>query len=69
MYFTCVSPSLSPWQVYLCTVCVSGTCGEQTRASDPLGLESHIVVSCHVGARNQTLVLCKHQMINHFSIS
>jgi hypothetical protein len=25
---------------------------EQKRASDPLGLELHTVVSCHVGAEN-----------------
>lgn len=39
-------------------VCMSRARGGQQRASDLLIQELPTVVSCHVGAGNQTLVLC-----------
>lgn len=36
-----------------------GAQGGQKMMSDPLELELLMVVSCHVGAGNQTQVLCK----------
>jgi hypothetical protein len=44
--------------VWLCTLCVQAR-GGQKRALDPLELELQMVASHHVGAGNQTLVLCK----------
>lgn len=35
-----------------------GACGSQRRELDLLELESQMVVSCYVGAENQTRVLC-----------
>ena len=49
---TCV-----PGHVDMRHVC-SGAYGDQRRASDPLELELKVVVSCHVGAGNQTQI-CK----------
>lgn len=40
-------------------VCATFAQGGQKRASGPLELEVQVVVSCHVGASNQTLILCK----------
>jgi hypothetical protein len=40
--------------VSMCT-CVPGIQGSQKRVSDPWELESHLVVSCLVGAGNPTL--------------
>lgn len=40
-------------------VCATFAQGGQKRASGPLELEVQAVVSCHVGASNQTLILCK----------
>lgn len=38
----------------------------QKKASDSLELELQTIVSCHVGARNQTLILCKSNCaLNH----
>lgn len=48
--------------VYLCTVCMPDTSGGQKRVSDPQGLESQIVLSLHVSARNQILVLCRYSV-------
>jgi hypothetical protein len=43
----------------LCAKCVTGACGGQKRTLDLLDLELLMTVSCHVGARNRTQVLCK----------
>lgn len=42
--------------VCMCTVCMCGACGSQKRASYTQELELQMIVSCHVGARNQTQV-------------
>ena len=43
--------------IYMC-ICLVTHRG-QKRALEPLELELQMVVSCYVGARNQTWVLCK----------
>lgn len=45
--------------MYICVSCVCLVSEDQRRASDPLDLELHVVVSHYVGAGNQTQVLCK----------
>lgn len=40
-------------------VCATFAQGGQKRTLGPLELEIQVVVSCHVGASNQTLILCK----------
>ena len=42
--------------IYVCIphVCVEPACGVQRGELDPLELELQMVVSCHVGAGNQT---------------
>jgi hypothetical protein len=42
--------------INMCTTCMPG---DQERVLDPLELELQIVVSYHVGIRNQTWVPCK----------
>ena len=44
---------------YICVPWVSSSHGGQKRASDPLKLELQTIVSYHMGAGNQTCVLCK----------
>jgi hypothetical protein len=52
--------------VYMCTVYMSGVHGGLKKVLDPLELELSTVVSCHVGAGNQTWVLCKStRTLNH----
>lgn len=41
------------------TICLPGTCGSQARASEPLALQLGVVVSCCVGAGNQTQAACE----------
>lgn len=44
----------------LCTTCMlCGALGSQEKDSDPLALESQMVMNQHVGAENQTQVFCK----------
>ena len=45
--------------VCMCTMCMPGTCGGQNGTLDPLELEYQMVVSHHMDAEDQTLVLCK----------
>lgn len=40
------------WSVCLCTMCMPGTQGGQTWASNPLELELQVFMNCCVGARN-----------------
>lgn len=47
--------------VCLCTTCLSGAYRGQKRASDLLGLQLQMVVSCHMGAGNQTQVFGKNK--------
>ena len=47
------------FHVCMCTMCMPGTCGGQNRTSDPRELEYQMVVSYHMDAEHQTLVLCK----------
>ena len=42
---------------------LSNAFGGQKRVLDPLELELQMVVSHHVGARNQTQVLCKQEQL------
>lgn len=43
----------------LCAMCVLAAHGGQKRTLDLLKLELQIIVNCHMGAGNQTWVLCK----------
>lgn len=43
--------------VYVCAPCMYLVPRSQKRAKDPLELELEIVVSCHLGAVNQTWIL------------
>jgi hypothetical protein len=47
--------------LYVCihTTCMSGACGGQKQKPGPLEMELQMIVSHHVGARNQTWVLSK----------
>lgn len=45
--------------MYICASCACLVPVEVKWMSDYLELEEQIVVSCHIGARNQTLVLWK----------
>lgn len=47
--------------VCLCTTCMSGAHGGQ-KVSDPLELESQMLVSCHMGSGNGTWILCRIQV-------
>ena len=50
-----------PACVYMCIImCMLGVCGDQKKASDPLELELHRVGNCHVGAGNQTYIICRY---------
>lgn len=42
-------------------MCVSDAYGGQKAALDHLELEIQTIVKCHVGAENQTWVLCKNR--------
>lgn len=42
--------------MYLCSVCIPGAHRNQKTASDSLGPELQMVMSCHISARNQTWV-------------
>lgn len=42
--------------IYVCVICAGSAHRNLKRASDTMGLELQMVVSCHVGARNQTCV-------------
>lgn len=45
--------------MYVSVPCVCNACGDQNRALYILKLRLKVVVSCNVGAGNQTQVLCK----------
>lgn len=50
-YFVCM-------HICLCAIYMPVVLGSQKRALVPLEWELQMVMSCHVSARNQTLVLC-----------
>lgn len=43
----------------MCTACMPGAHRAEKRALNPLALELQLVVRYHVGAGNETLVVCK----------
>ena len=45
--------------VCLCIMYVPDALGGQKAALDALGLQLHVIMSCHVCAENRTQVLCK----------
>ena len=46
--------SILPAAMHVCVSCARGTGRRQKRASDALELQLQAVVSCHMGAGNQT---------------
>lgn len=48
-----------PACVCLCAMYVPDALGGQKAALDALGLQLHVIMSCHVCAENRTQVLCK----------
>ena len=48
--------------LWMCTACVPSAIRGHKRVPDPLELELRTVVSCRVGAVNQTQVFCKNSM-------
>lgn len=56
--------------VCLCTICVSGTRGEQKKVTDLLVLELQMNMNLHVGVGNWTCALWKSSgVLNHWTIT
>lgn len=49
------------FHVHMCIVCMVGDCKGQKTASHPLGLKLWMAVSYHVGPRNFSTAVIKHQ--------
>lgn len=52
-YILCICAHIS-----MCTTCGPRARGEQTTAADPLEPELQMFMNCHVGAGNQSWLLC-----------